>query len=74
MKENNKHKLSLRKKLFFVYIGLILSSLIACGPRDETAPVISKAELVSKTVTVSASDDVGVTGYLLTTDTIHNTQ
>jgi len=68
MKENNKHKLSLRKGLFFVCIGLILSSLTACGPSDETAPVISKAELVSKTVTVSASDDVGVTGYLLTTD------
>jgi len=68
MKENNKHKLSLRKVLFFVCIGLILSSLTACGPSDEIAPVISKAELVSKTVTVSASDDVGVTGYLLTTD------
>jgi len=68
MKKNNKHKLSLRKGLFFVCIGLILSSLTACGPSDETAPVISKAELVSKTVTVSASDDVGVTGYLLTID------
>ncbi len=68
MKENNKHKISLRKGLFFVCIGLILSSLTACGPSDETAPVINKAELVSKTITVSTSDDVGVTGYLLTTD------
>jgi len=45
--------------------------LVGCTPTkgDETAPTISSATVEDKTITITATDDVGVTGYIVTDNT-----
>ena len=45
-------------------IVLILSVLIGCKAKDEEAPVITNVQVKDNVVTIAASDNVGVTGYI----------
>lgn len=65
-KSNQKSKLSF-KKSFLLCVILIISLLTACGASDKELPIIESTELLPSSVIISASDDIGVTGYALTT-------
>lgn len=66
-KSNRKFKLNFKKSVFLSCVILGISLLTACGSSDKTLPIIESVALFPSSVKITANDDIGVTGYALTT-------